>query len=114
MSVFALERRELVRTTVDLPAGLLREAEQAVKRGVARSRNALVALALEAYLRDLEEQWIDAEFALMADDPRYQEEMEQIAQEFGPADWEALRTAEGACDPPLDDAPAPAKEGGSR
>jgi len=98
----------MVRTTVDLPVSLLTDADLAVKRGAARSRNALVARALEAYLHDIEEQRIDAEFALMADDPRYQEEMERISEGFARADWEALRVAEGASTPdtPASDASA--------
>src|SRR3989304_7952688 len=107
MATYAAESsRELVRTTVDLPASLLREAEEAVRRGVARNRNALVAHALESYLREIEEQRIDAEFALMAEDPRYLAEMERISDEFATADWEALRIAEGACAPSTPDVPA--------
>ena len=110
MSAHVIQARELVRTTVDLPASLLKDAEQAVKRGAARSRNALISQALEAYLRELEERRIDAEFALMADDPRYQAEMLQIAEEFAQADWEALQTAEGGLVP--DEVPTQGREGG--
>jgi len=86
----------LRRATVDLPCEVWEAAEAAVRKGAARSRNALVAQALIRYLRDLEEAEIDAQFAQMQDDPSYCRLMEQVAEEFSGSDWEAWRSAEAS------------------
>ena len=85
----------VVRTTLTLPADLLAAVDQAVREGRARSRNELVAGALRHELSAQERLAIDAAFAAMADDPAYKAEARAIAAEFAPADWEALRRAEG-------------------
>ena len=82
------------RTTIDLPRDLLKAADAAVKRGAARSRNALVTRALTSYLRELEEREIDAQIAEMANDHEYHALMEQICAEFAQSDWEAFQLAE--------------------
>ncbi|HED03402.1 MAG TPA: hypothetical protein ENI60_01365 [Candidatus Fraserbacteria bacterium] len=57
----------------------------------ARSRNRLIVQAVEAYLRQLEEALIDAQFAEMEHDERYGELSLQLSREFERSDWEALR-----------------------
>ena len=83
-----------IRTTVDLPANLRDRIQSAIKQGVAPSQNTFVIQALEEYLARLERTRIDAEFAHMAEDKRYQTLQLQIAAEFAHADWEALQTEE--------------------
>lgn len=84
-----------VRTTVAIPEDLLRSVDDAVRAGRARSRNEFLALALENQLAASRREAIDAAFGEMADDPLYQQEIAEIADEFRAADWEALRIAEG-------------------
>ena len=82
------------RTTVALPRDLLARVDEAVRAGKARSRNSLVAAALEHELAAIERAETDAEFALMADDEEYQREALRIAEEFAVSDWEALTSGE--------------------
>lgn len=91
------------RTTVDLPVALFEAADAAVRNGVARSRNALLAEALKRYLHDLEEEEIDAQFAAMQDDPAYAALMADMAEEFAVSDWGALQMGEGVAARVLDD-----------
>jgi len=60
------------RLTVDLPRDLVKWADAAVQRGAARSRNQLIAQAIDVYLHSLEEAEIHARFKAMADDETYQ------------------------------------------
>jgi len=83
-----------VRTTLALPADLLEAVDQAVRAGKARSRNELVAMALQRELAAQQRAAIDAAFAAMADDPVYCTEAHELATAFAAADWEALRLAE--------------------
>jgi Arc/MetJ-type ribon-helix-helix transcriptional regulator len=82
------------RTTLDLPAPLADEIQQAVKQGLAKSQNSLIVHAIEAYLERLQDAWIDAQFAQMADDKEAQSLHLQVAKEFEQSDWEALRIGE--------------------
>jgi metal-responsive CopG/Arc/MetJ family transcriptional regulator len=84
-----------VRTTFALPADLLAAVDQAVQAGHARSRNELVARALQRELASQQRAAIDAAFAAMAEDPAYHTEAQTITETFAHADWEALRLAEG-------------------
>ncbi len=83
-----------VRTTVAIAESLLRAVDAAVKQGSAASRNDFVALALRNQLAAWQRQAIDASFAEMANDPIYQHEALEIADEFSSADWESFRIAE--------------------
>ncbi len=83
-----------VRTTVSIPENLLKAVDAAVGEGMARSRNEFLALALENQLAAFRRQAIDAAFSGMATDPIYQEEAEQIVEEFRFSDWEAFQIAE--------------------
>lgn len=83
-----------VRTTLALPADLLAAADRAVQAGKARSRNEFVANALRRELALQERSSIDAAFAGMAEDYDFQQEAIAIAEQFSPADWEALRISE--------------------
>ena len=87
--------KERTRLTVDLPKALVKQADALVRRGAARSRNRLIAQAVEAYLKQLEEALIDAQFAEMEHDERYGELSLQLSREFERLDWEALRLGEG-------------------
>lgn len=82
------------RTTLDLPAPLAIEIQRAVKRGLAKSQNSLIVQAIETYLRQSQDAWIDAQFAQMADDKEAQALHLQIAQEFERSDWEAFQIGE--------------------
>ncbi len=84
-----------VRTTLALPADLLAAVDQAVQAGHARSRNALVARALQRELAAQQRAAIDAAFAAMAEDPPYRTESLEINAAFTHADWDALRVSEG-------------------
>ena len=84
------------RLTVDLPKALVEKADALVRGGAARSRNRLIAQAVEAYLKQLEEAWIDAQFAEMEHDERYRKLSLEIFQEFERSDWEALQVGEGS------------------
>lgn len=83
-----------VRTTVALPADLLEAVDQAVRLGMARSRNELLAMALRRELESEQRAAIDAAFAAIAEDTEAQEEAIALAEEFAVADWEALRLGE--------------------
>ena len=86
---------QTVRTTLALPTDLLEAMDRAVKAGKARSRNELVRIALERELAAQQRADIDAAFADMAQDPNYQAEAKEIANEFAWADWEAWHQIEG-------------------
>lgn len=57
-----------IRTTVDIPDNLLVEIDKALKRGIAKSRNAFMIQAIQSYLKQLNL---------------------QLSEEFTKADWEA-------------------------
>ena len=84
---------EKVRTTVDLPVPTRDRIQAAVEHGAARSQNALIVQAIEQFLRAIERQWLDAQFAAMAEDDGYRILQLRIAEEFVPLDWEALRAS---------------------
>ena len=84
-----------VRTTVALPEELLEAVDRAVRQGKARSRNEFLSVALRHELAALERARIDEAFGFMAEDPFYNTEAEELADEFDRASWEALRAAEG-------------------
>jgi metal-responsive CopG/Arc/MetJ family transcriptional regulator len=83
-----------VQTTLEISPDLLDAVDTAVRDGEAASRDEFVTTALRHELAARRRVEIDAEFALMADDPEFQREALEIASEFATADWEALRTAE--------------------
>lgn len=84
------------RLTVDLPKALVEQADALVARGAARSRNRLIIEAVDSYLRQLQEAWIDAQFAPMARDERYRNEQLQLDEEFTHSDWEAIKLREAS------------------
>jgi metal-responsive CopG/Arc/MetJ family transcriptional regulator len=84
-----------VRLTVDLPRTLVEQADTAVADGVAQSRNRLIAHAVEAYLRQIAEARINAQFAQMANDEAYRTLALQLSREFEGADQEALDLGAG-------------------
>ena len=88
--------KEQTRLTVDLPKDFVEQADALVRRGVARSRNRLIHQAVEAYLKQLEEASIDAQFAEMEHDQRYCDLSLKITGEFERSDWEAFQLREGS------------------
>ena len=57
-----------------------------MRKGMTENRNGF----LDGVIRRA----IDTEFSQMANDPAYQEEALQVAEEFAEADWEALLAIE--------------------
>jgi Arc/MetJ-type ribon-helix-helix transcriptional regulator len=82
------------RTTVALPAELLRGVDAAVRSGRSASRNEFLAMAIRRELERIQREAVDREFEAMADDPVYLDEARKIGDEYRFADWEALRAAE--------------------
>jgi hypothetical protein len=93
---FVVNKTKQVRTTLTLPVELRARIERAVRQGAAPSQNRLIVQAVEAYLTQQEEAWIDAQFAEMAKDAAYQDLQRQIVAEFSISDWEALQTGEAS------------------
>ena len=85
---------ETVRTTLTLPAGLVKRSQHFVDSGIAPTRNALIVEAIEQFLHELERQEIDRQFEAMADDEEEIALNEQIESEFAASDWEALLEGE--------------------
>jgi len=83
-------------TTVRLPKRLYEEARHVVEKGAtdASSLNDLLVESLEAKLKQLRRERIDAEFAGMKNDAQYQKEANKIMQEFASNDTETIRVAE--------------------
>jgi Arc/MetJ-type ribon-helix-helix transcriptional regulator len=82
------------RTTIALPAALLAATDRAVTDGKAKSRNDLIARAIQRELALIRRAEIDADLAQMGRDPEYQAEVLQMEAEFAVAQWEALQTVE--------------------
>lgn len=82
------------RTTVALPADLLRGIEAVVQSGCAATRNDFLATAVRRELDRIQREAVDREFEAMADDPVYRQEAREISDEYHLADWQALRVAE--------------------
>lgn len=84
-------------TTVRVPSSLYNEAKSVVNNGTekARSLNDFIVDSLRERLRHIREARLDAQFAEMRNDRRYQEHATKIASEFEDSDWEALRMVEG-------------------
>lgn len=82
------------RTTIALPAALLAATDRAVTDGKAKSRNELIARAIQRELAQMRRAEIDADLAQMGNDPEYQAEVLQMEAEFAVAQWEALQSVE--------------------
>jgi hypothetical protein len=81
-----------VRTTVSLPKPLYEEAKLAVNSNatLTHSINGFIVDALIAYVELFKRKQIDAKFAPMSEDAKYQKEAKLIAEEFSQSDWETL------------------------
>ena len=90
MQHHVLDKYETVRTTVTLPANLLRRSQDLVDSGQVPNRNALIVAALEQFIADLEREAIDRQFAAMAEDTGYQAFQTEMAESFAESDWEAF------------------------
>ena len=82
------------RTTIALPAALLAATDRAVTDGKAKSRNDLIARAIQRELALMRRTEIDADLVQMGRDPEYQAEVLQMEAEFAFAQCEALQTVE--------------------
>jgi metal-responsive CopG/Arc/MetJ family transcriptional regulator len=82
------------RTTVALPADLLRGIDCVVRSGRAATRNEFLATAIRRELDRIRREAVDREFEAMADDPLYQREARETSEEYRFADLQALRVAE--------------------
>jgi metal-responsive CopG/Arc/MetJ family transcriptional regulator len=82
------------RTTIALPTALLAATDRAVTEGKAKSRNELIARAIQRELSLIRRAEIDADLSQMAQDAEYQAEVLQMESEFAVAQWEALQTLE--------------------
>jgi metal-responsive CopG/Arc/MetJ family transcriptional regulator len=82
------------RTTIAIPTVLLAATDRAVTDGKAKSRNELIARAIQRELALIRRAEIDADLAQMAQDNEYQAEVLQMESEFAVAQWEALQTIE--------------------
>jgi metal-responsive CopG/Arc/MetJ family transcriptional regulator len=84
------------RTTIALPTALLAATDRAVTDGKAKSRNELIARAIQKELALIRRAEIDADLSQMGQDTEYQAEVLQMEAEFAIAQWEALQTIETA------------------
>lgn len=91
-----LNNQETVRTTVTLPADLLKRGQKLIDSGQVPNRNVLIISALERLLAELERAEIDRQFAAMADDAAYQTLQTEMAESFDESDWEVLLDGERA------------------
>ena len=89
-------RPETVRTTVALPASLLRAADRAVAEGAARSRNDLVAMAIQQLLAARARATIDEGFAGMGRDREYLAESSLLEAGLDRSSWEVFQQAESS------------------
>jgi metal-responsive CopG/Arc/MetJ family transcriptional regulator len=75
------------RTTISLPAALLAATDRAVADGKAKSRNDLIARAIQRELSLMRRAEIDADLAQMGNDPEYRAEVLQMEAEFALPTW---------------------------
>lgn len=94
MEIVMFAKYETVRTTLTLPAGLVKRSQYFVDNGIAPNRNALIVEAIENFLLELERREIDRQFEAMADDADEQKMNRQIGDAFAVSDWEALQEGE--------------------
>ena len=89
-------KHSLQTTTVRLPRWLYDEARKAVesRRTDATSLNELVVNSLNATLKRLTREEIDADFASMRSDAQYRRESDNLAEQFAKNDAETLKSAE--------------------
>jgi metal-responsive CopG/Arc/MetJ family transcriptional regulator len=81
-----------VQLVVTLPFELLERTERLIERGYARSRDTLLATAIEHFIAQLEERIdTDAQLLAMADDQDFQTLNLQIAEEFAESDYQSLK-----------------------
>lgn len=83
-----------IQTTLTLPAALVQAVDSAINQGKAKNRNDFITRAIRNELAALQRAEIDAEFLEMANDTKYQAEVEIINREFARADWEAFKLGE--------------------
>jgi hypothetical protein len=79
------------KATFNLPTGLLAELGEAVAKGVAPSKNALVERALARELREARRLERRARWAEAARDPQFLRELGEIEAAFEDADAESAR-----------------------
>lgn len=85
---------QTVRTTLAIPADLLRATDAIINQGKANSRNEFIAQALKHELAALKRAEIDQALAEMAQQQDYHTEVLKMDSEFAIASWEALKQEE--------------------
>lgn len=94
MAKVRLDHFETVRTTVALPADLVKWSQHFIDLGTFPSRNTLIVAALKHFLAELDRQEIDRQFEEMATDDAYRRLNLEISEAFADSDWEALAGVE--------------------
>ncbi|MCB0200251.1 MAG: CopG family transcriptional regulator [Anaerolineae bacterium] len=94
-----VKHQERVRTTITLPGDLLQRSQRFIEDGTVPNRTALIEVALEHMLDQLERDEIDRSFAAMANDAASLALHETIETEFAESDWEALALEESQGNP---------------
>ncbi len=79
-----------MRTTITIPDALAAEADALVGRGGITTRNQLIVEALQNWVELKQEELIDDEFAMMAEDSDYIAETLAIESEFANSDLEVV------------------------
>jgi hypothetical protein len=89
-------KHSLQTTTVRLPRWLYDEARKAVedRKTDANSLNELLVNSLNATLKKLTREEIDADFASMRNDAQYRRESDTLTEQFATNDAETLKSAE--------------------
>ncbi len=82
------------RITIALPTKILVATDRIIADGKAKSRNELIARAIQRELALIRRAEIDVDLSQMAQDAEYQAEILQMEAEFAVAQWEALPTIE--------------------
>lgn len=81
-----------IQTTLRVPEPLYREVKELMDQHQIEgaSVNDVVVAALQRFVEEVRERLIDAQFADMATDEKYQAQCRVLAGEFARADWESL------------------------
>ena len=75
-----------MRTTVNIPDHLAVEVDNLVGKAGITTRNQIIVAALESWVAQRKEQFIDEEFAMMSEDEDYIKETLAIEAEFAVSD----------------------------
>lgn len=79
------------KVTYYLSEELLAAIDQAVARGVAPSKNALVERALARAIEEIEQEWLRRQWEEAARDPLFLKDIQEVEEDFRFADAETAR-----------------------